>query len=90
MKWIVRILCVNFLTCVPAFGAVHPFPRELDAYIEKARRDWNVPGLAIAIVDGEGVVAAKGYGVRRLGQPTPWMPTHGSISHRFRNRSTPR
>jgi CubicO group peptidase (beta-lactamase class C family) len=71
MKRIVHLLCVNFLTCVAAFGAVHSFPPELDAYIEKARRDWNVPGLAIAIVDGEGVVAAKGYGVRRLGASDP-------------------
>ena len=69
MKRIMQVLCVNFLTCVAAFGAVHPFPPELDALIEKARRDWNVPGLAIAIVDAEGVVAAKGYGVRRLGAP---------------------
>jgi len=43
----------------------------LDAYIEQARRDWKVPGLAVAIVkDGE-VLHAKGYGVRSLktGEP---------------------
>lgn len=69
MKRIIYVLCVNFLTCAAAFGAVHTFPPELDAYIEKSRREWNVPGLAIAIVDGEGVVVAKGYGVRKLGAP---------------------
>jgi len=41
---------------------------ELDAYIEKARADWQVPGLAVVIVRGDEVVA-KGYGVRRLGAP---------------------
>ena len=47
------------------------FPAELDQYIEKARVDWSVPGLAIAVVDADGVVAAKGYGVRRLGSNEP-------------------
>jgi len=38
----------------------------LDAYYEKALKDWNVPGMAIAIVkDGE-VVFSKGYGVRSV------------------------
>jgi len=44
-------------------------PPQLDAYIAKAVRDWNVPGLAIVIVKDDTVVAAKGYGVRRLGRP---------------------
>src|SRR5207248_5610868 len=42
-----------------------------DAFVEKARKDWNVPGLAIVIVDAEGVIVAKGYGVRRLGGSAP-------------------
>ena len=41
---------------------------DLDAYIEKARIDHHVPGLAVTIVRGDDVVA-KGYGVRRLGSP---------------------
>jgi CubicO group peptidase (beta-lactamase class C family) len=38
--------------------------RALDAYVEQAMRDWNVPGLALAVVAGDSVVLAKGYGVR--------------------------
>ncbi|MEQ8627310.1 serine hydrolase [Ekhidna sp.] len=39
----------------------------IDKYIEKARKDWNVPGMAVAIVkDGE-VVLSKGYGVKEIG-----------------------
>jgi CubicO group peptidase (beta-lactamase class C family) len=30
---------------------------------------WNVPGMAIAIVEREQVLMAQGFGVRRLGQP---------------------
>ncbi|MDQ4141013.1 MAG: beta-lactamase family protein, partial [Bacteroidota bacterium] len=35
----------------------------LDTYYEKARQDWDVPGMAIAIVKNDSVVFAKGYGV---------------------------
>ena len=38
----------------------------LDAYIRQGMQDWNIPGLAIAIVkDGE-VVYRKGFGVRDI------------------------
>lgn len=43
----------------------------LDAYVEGAVRDWRVPGLAIAVVHGDTIVLAKGYGVRRIGRPEP-------------------
>jgi CubicO group peptidase (beta-lactamase class C family) len=42
---------------------------EIDAYAEKARVDWNVPGLAIAIVKDDKVIFAKGYGVRDINKP---------------------
>ncbi len=41
--------------------------RELDAYISKGMRDWEIPGLTVTIVHDDSVVFAKGYGVRRLG-----------------------
>ncbi|MEO9871744.1 serine hydrolase [Ekhidna sp.] len=42
--------------------------KAIDKYIEKARKDWNVPGMAVAIVkDGE-VVMSKGYGVKEIGE----------------------
>lgn len=42
-----------------------------DDYVIQALRDWQVPGLAIAVVKNDRVVFAKGYGVRGLGEPTP-------------------
>jgi CubicO group peptidase (beta-lactamase class C family) len=42
-----------------------------DEYVNKALKDWEVPGVGIAIVRGDKVVLAKGYGVRKLGDPTP-------------------
>ncbi len=41
--------------------------RELDAYITKGLRDWEIPGLTVAVVRNDSVLFAKGYGVRRLG-----------------------
>lgn len=43
--------------------------QEFEAYIAKAQRDWEVPGLAVAIVKDGKVLLAKGYGVRELGKP---------------------
>jgi Beta-lactamase class C and other penicillin binding proteins len=42
---------------------------EIDAYAEKVRQEWSVPGLAVAIVKDDKVIFAKGYGVRELGKP---------------------
>jgi len=43
--------------------------KSLDAYIEKARDDWQVPGLAITVVKDDRVILAKGYGVCEVGKP---------------------
>ena len=45
--------------------------RELDRYTTQAVRDWNVPGLSIAVVHDGRVVFAKGYGVRAVGSASP-------------------
>ena len=41
----------------------------LDDYVNKAIKDWDVPGVAIAIVKDDKIVFAKGYGVREIGKP---------------------
>ena len=46
-------------------------PRDLDAYVQRTMREFEVPGLALAIVKDGRVVVARGYGVRKLGDPTP-------------------
>lgn len=40
--------------------------QKLDAYYQKALKDWDVPGMAIAIMRNDSVIFAKGYGVRDL------------------------
>ncbi len=46
-------------------------PPDLDAFVERVMRQFEVPGLALAIVKDGRVVLARGYGVRRLGDRTP-------------------
>jgi CubicO group peptidase (beta-lactamase class C family) len=46
-------------------------PSDLDSYVERVMRTFEVPGAAVAIVKDGHVVVAKGYGVRKLGDRTP-------------------
>lgn len=46
-------------------------PKDLDTYIERVRKEFEVPGIALTIVKDGKVVVAKGYGVRKLGESTP-------------------
>jgi CubicO group peptidase (beta-lactamase class C family) len=41
----------------------------LDAQVARAMEAFHVPGMAVAVVKDGRVVHAKGYGVRRLGEP---------------------
>ncbi|HUG42225.1 MAG TPA: serine hydrolase domain-containing protein, partial [Longimicrobiales bacterium] len=43
----------------------------LDAYIRGAMRDWEIPGLAIAVIRDDSVIFARGYGERTLGTGEP-------------------
>ncbi|CAN5659274.1 serine hydrolase [soil metagenome] len=48
--------------------AAQPAPLSgLDAYIEQALKEWEVPGLAVAVVRNDSVIFARGYGVREQG-----------------------
>jgi len=66
------------LTAVFAIGpAAQAQPAPLagfDAALEKAARDWETPGLAVAVVKDGQAVFSKGYGVRALGAAAPVGP----------------
>lgn len=59
----------------------------LDEFITQAMKDWKVPGLAIAVVQGDKVTLLKGYGDRNLEVKTPVTPNTlfaiGSITKSF-------
>src|SRR5262245_56427504 len=57
-------------TIVTAATVVHAAaPPDLDAWVARAMQTFEVPGLGLAVVHNDAVVVAKGYGVRRLGEP---------------------
>lgn len=53
-----------------AAAAVCP-AQDIDALVERVRKEFHVPGIAVAVVKDGQVVLQKGYGVRRLGDPAP-------------------
>lgn len=42
---------------------------DLDGYIEEAMAEWQIPGLAIAVVHDDEVTYLRGFGVREAGKP---------------------
>jgi CubicO group peptidase (beta-lactamase class C family) len=46
-------------------------PADLDAYVARSMKTFDVPGMAVAIVKDGKVVVSKGYGVRKMGESAP-------------------
>src|SRR5688500_1820821 len=45
-----------------------------DAYMAKVLKDWNAPGIGVAVVSEDRLVFAKGYGYRDYGKMLPFTP----------------
>ena len=70
----VTVFALTLLLAIPVWAqssAPIAAPADLDAYVANSMKTFNVPGMAVAIVKDGKVVVAKGYGVRKLGDPTP-------------------
>src|SRR5690349_15233975 len=68
-----RNLCAAvalFLVFLPAAVAQTTPPSDLDSYVARALKTFDVPGISIAIVKDGKTVLAKGYGARKLGAST--------------------
>lgn len=57
----------SLLTPIAASAQQADLPPDLDAVVAGVMADYNVPGLAIAIVKDGKVMMARGYGVRTVG-----------------------
>ena len=64
-------LALLFLLPCFVLAAAQRAPADLDAWIARSMNEFDVPGMAVTIVKDGRVVVAKGYGVRKLGAPTP-------------------
>lgn len=66
----VAIAFVLLAIAAPLFAQQRP-PADLDEYVGRSMKTFEVPGMAVAIVKDGKVVLLKGYGVRKLGESTP-------------------
>ena len=65
---IVVSILMLFISSVFAVAQDAPL-QGFDDYVNKALKDWDVPGVAIAVIKDDKIVFAKGYGVREIGKP---------------------
>ncbi|MFL5403999.1 MAG: serine hydrolase [Gemmatimonadales bacterium] len=65
-----RALAV-LLVAAPLRAISQQPPPKFDEYVRRVMETFTVPGLSVAIVKDGKVVLARGYGVRRMGSPTP-------------------
>ena len=80
----------HFLLLLAQLAAA-PLPAQalsgLEGYIERTMREWGIPGVAVAVVQGDSLIYAKGFGVHRLGGATTVTPQTvfaiGSMSKSF-------
>jgi len=68
MKRITLLFILVIVGIVPVQSQNVDFEK-LDAYFEKAAKDWGIPGMSVGIVKDGQVVFSKGYGVLEVGKP---------------------
>ena len=56
---------------MPRGEAMQEILARFEAYAEQARQDWGIPGMAIAIVQGDEMVYARGFGTKSMGGSDP-------------------
>jgi len=64
---ILTVVACCFLGVAGPASAQSAPPPDLDGYVRSVMERFEVPGLSVAIVKGDRIVVAKGYGVRKLG-----------------------
>lgn len=76
--WLLTALLFSGAGKLAAADPPKPGPAELkkiladfEQYAEQARKFWEVPGMAVAIVQGDQVIFAKGFGVKKVGGTEP-------------------
>lgn len=63
-----------FLASIAIGFAQDPIGPVVDQVVEKARKTFDVPGIAVAVVKDGHVIVSKGFGVRKMGEPAPVTP----------------
>jgi len=70
-----RLLAYLSVLCLINFSlkgqTIEQKVKDFDAYVEKSRVQWQMPGMAVVVVKDGKTILKKGYGVRRLGDKAP-------------------
>jgi CubicO group peptidase (beta-lactamase class C family) len=71
-----KLVCSRLVVVILVASAVSTWaqmapPADLDSYVARSMKVFDVPGMAVAIVKDGKIVVAKGYGVRKLGDAAP-------------------
>jgi len=70
MKRILALTLLLSLAHLSAFSQSKTLKKQIndfDNYVELAKNDWKVPGLAVAVVKDNQVIFKKAYGLREIG-----------------------
>lgn len=62
------VIVIAFVVMVAPLWAQQGPPADLDEYVARSMKTFEVPGMAVAIVKDGRVELLRGYGVRKLGQ----------------------
>ena len=71
IKHVITTITVFLSVTIVAVQAQEDPLAGLDDYVKKGMEQWQVPGVAVAIVKDDKVVLSKGYGTRTLGKNQP-------------------
>ena len=83
------ILALFVLGASPAARQAPSAPADIDAWVTRAMTSFEVPGVSLAVVKDGKVVLAKGYGVRKLGDPPP-VDAQTLLRHRLEHQGVHR
>ena len=71
LRFLIKVIILSLIVSAGSIQSAQaqqaPF-QGFDDYVNKAMKDWDVPGMAIAVVKDDKVVYAKGYGLREVGK----------------------
>ncbi len=67
-KKIIIALLILFSTSIYAQENKGIDFEKLDKYLDKALAEWKIPGMTVAVVQGDSIAFAKGYGIKEFGK----------------------
>jgi CubicO group peptidase (beta-lactamase class C family) len=67
-KLLKALLLLAISTSAPIAQSQSPI-EGLDLYIESVQKEFEVPGLSVAIVKDDKIVLTQGYGIAKMGNP---------------------